>query len=148
VGAYATTADVQALIPELTIGPTSKPSTTEVEGFISQIEAAINGVLSAQGYSSIPATGANDVQLLKGYVATKVAALTWLAAFVSGYEAPDKVKLWNEDFRDFMNRLRQGQQHLVDQVPQGDTEAVFGIVRHPTRDDYFTERWSTHDWDE
>lgn len=147
MGAYATVADVQALIPELTIGAASKPSTTEVEGFITQIEAAINGVLSAQGYSAIPATGANDVQLLKGYVSTKVAALTWLAGFLQD-TPPGKVTIWTEDFREFMNRLRQGQQHLVDQLPQGDTEAVFGIVRHPTRDDYFTERWNTTDWDE
>ncbi len=147
MGAYAAVANVQALIPELTIGPASKPSTTQVEAFISQIEAAINGVLSAQGYSSIPATGTNDVLLLQGYVATKVAALTWLAAFLAE-EAPDKVRLWNDDFKDFMNRLRQGQQHLVDQLPQGDSEPMFGIIRHPTRDDLFTERWETTDWDE
>ncbi len=147
MGAYAAVADVQALIPELAIGPASKPSSAEVEAFISQIEAAINGVLSAQGYSSIPATGANDVLLLQGYVSTKVAALTWLAAFLSD-EAPDKVRLWNDDFKDFMNRLRQGQQHLVDQLPQGDSEPMFGIIRHPTRDDLFTERWNITDWDE
>lgn len=147
MGSYATVADIQALIPELTIGATSQPSSSEVEAFITQIEAAINGVLSAQGYSAVPATGANDVLLLRGYVSTKVAALAWLVAFLAD-EAPAKVVMWNKDFSEFMNRLRQGQQHLVDQLPQGDSEPVFGVVRHPTRDDFFTERGGVDDWDE
>ena len=147
MGAYATADDVQALIPRLEISTTSTPTTAEVEAFITQIEAAINGVLSAQGYASIPATGTNDVEMLRGYVSAEVAARVWLSFFVS-QDAPAKVTIWHDDFRDFMNRLRQGQQHLVDQLPQGDTEAVFAVVRHPTRDDFFTGRWDTTDWDE
>jgi hypothetical protein len=147
MGAYADGADVQALIPEFTIGASTKPSTSEVAGFISQIEAAINGVLSAQGYSTIPATGDNDVALLEGVVAQKVAAMTLLAAYPQN-DPPGKVKLWSEDYKDFMNRLRQGQQHLVDQLPQGESEPIFAISRHPTRDDLFTERGGNTDWDE
>jgi hypothetical protein len=145
--AYAGVTDVQALLPEFAISGSSKPSITEVMAFITQIEAMINGVLAAQGYSTVPATGANDVALLAGVVQRKVAALTYLAAYQSD-NAPDKIKVWNEEFTQFMNWLRQGQINLVDQLPQGDIEPLFGIVRHPTRDDYFTERWNTTDWDE
>ncbi len=147
MGSYADVADVQALIPEFTIGSTSEPSTSQVEDFITQHEGEINGVLTAQGYDSIPATGSNDVALLEGYVSRKVAALVWVTAFLDD-DPPWKIKDWVTSYREFLNRLRQGQQHLVDQLPQGDDGPVFGIVRHPTRDDYFTERSDTTDWDE
>ena len=144
---YAVVADVQALIPEFTIGAATEPSTSQVEDFITQHEGEINGILTAQGYDSVPATGSNDVALLAGYVSRKVAALTWVTAFLDD-DPPWKVKDWTESYRNFLNRLRQGQQHLVDQLPQGDDGPVCGIVRHPTRDNYFTERGGTTDWDE
>ncbi len=147
MGAYAAVADVQALLPELVIGTSSKPSTAEVTTFITQVEAQINGVLTAQGYPSVPATGVNDVALLQGVVQRKVAALTYLAAFPTD-SAPDKVRVWNEEFTQFMNWLRQGQISLVDQLPEGDLEPLFGVVRHPTRDDTFTEHGGLTDWDE
>lgn len=147
MGSYVDTDDVQALIPEFTISASSEPSTTQVTEFITQTEGEINGVLTAQGYESVPATGSNDVAMLAGYVAGKVAARTWLAAYLDD-DPPWKVKEWTTSYREFLNRLRQGQQHLVDQLPQGDDDPYFAIVRHPTRDDLFTERGGQTDWDE
>lgn len=145
---YAAVADVQALLSTLlVIGPATAPSTAQVQTFLDQTAAEINGVLAAQGYTSVPATGANDLLLIGGFVAEKSAAKTWHAAF-QGTDSPDNVQSWEKGYADFLNRLRQGQQHLVDQAPAGEGEAVFGIVRHPTRDSYFTERLETEDWDE
>lgn len=144
---YADTDNVQALIPEFTITSSSKPNLTEVGEFITQVEGEINGILTAQGYESVPATGTNDVAMLQGYTSRKVAALTWLAAYPTT-EPPWKVKDWAEYYRDFLKRLRDGTQQLVDQLPQGDSAPYFAVVRHPTRDDYFTERGDDTDWDE
>lgn len=145
--AYATADDVQTLIPDVPFDGASMPTSVEVVAWLSQVEAMINGVLSAQGYATVPATGTNDVLMLRGVVAQRVAAMAWLAAY-NADEAPAKVSLWNSEFKEFMNRLRQGQQYLVDQQPQGDSEPVFLIVRQPSRDDYFTERAEQDDWDE
>jgi hypothetical protein len=149
MGSYASVSDVQALITtdEFTISVSSEPSTTKVDEFIAQAEGEVNGVLTAQGYSSVPAGGSNDVAMLKGYIAPKVAATVWLVAFLDD-DPPYRVKEWLNAYREFLNRLRQGQQHLVDQLPQGDEGPIFGIVRHPTRDDYFTNRADQTDWDE
>lgn len=128
--AYTAVSDVQANIPEFAIGTTSKPSTTEVTNMIAQIEAAVNGVLLSQGYTEIPATGTNDVLMLRGYVVIKVAAMTLLAAY-RGDKTSDKVKLWTDDFTAFMSRLRLGQQRLFDQAPTvaQENEVVFTKFR-------------------
>ncbi len=147
MGSYADVSDVQALIPEFVVGTTSKPSTSEVNAMISQAEGEINGVLSAQGYDSIPATGDNDAALLQGYVARKVAADVWIAAYQRD-EPAYKVKAWRDEWAAFINRLRKGEQHLIDQLPQGEDTPYFAVVRHPTRDNFFTERGGETDWDE
>ncbi|MFA5608407.1 MAG: hypothetical protein WDA07_14760 [Leucobacter sp.] len=145
--AYATTADVQSLVRSksgagVTIGPTTEPSATEVEGWLDQVSAEIDGILRSQGYEAAPATGANDLLLLKRYVAEKAAAMTWHAYYgaVAGDVVPARVKRWEEDYREFVARLRRGEQHLVDQSPEGEADPVFGSVDHPSRDDYFTFR--------
>lgn len=113
---YTAVSDVQARLPEFPLTSTSQPSSPEVENFILQIEATVNGVLLFQDYPTVPVTGESDVAMLRGFVAAKVAAMTWLAAFGAD-DAPDKVKQWSDDFASFLNRLRQGQQRLVDQAP-------------------------------
>jgi len=145
--AYATTTEVQAKIPEFVIGASTKPSTSEVTNFISQIDGRINGVLSAQGYETIPATGSNDLAMLEGLVSHKVAAMVLLIAY-PGDTVPDKVKLWTEQFDTFLRDLRKGDTFLIDQQPMGDQAPLFAVIRHPTRDDTFTERYDESDWDE
>lgn len=144
---YATVDDVQTRLPGFSINASSKPSTAEVAGTIAEVEGEINGVLIAQGYPTVPATGENDVAMLRGYVSRKAAAEAWMDAHEES-ELDGRIKRWLDGWDKFIARMRRGEQHLVDQLPQGDTEAVFGIVRTPTRDDTFTERWGTTDWDE
>lgn len=147
--AYAELVDVQALVPEFQVTDTSRPNTAEVTSMITMVEAEINGVLSAQGYETIPATGSNDVPLLRGYVSRKVGAWVLEVAYArSSNEQSGKVSTWNNDYREFLARLRRSEQHLIDQSPQGDNEPVFGVLRHPTRDDHFTYRTDSDDWDE
>lgn len=151
MGNYAVIADITARLqnwPTLSsFGEATRPTQAQVEGFITQIEGEINGVLSAEGYATVPASGAGDVQLLKMYTADKVAAKVWGVVF-GGAEMPAQIKQWHEDYRDFIARLRRGEQHLPDQQPQSEDEPVFGIVRHPERDDTFTYRYDAQDWDE
>jgi len=147
MGDYATTDTVQALIPEFTMTTTSKPTLAEADTMLDQVEGEVNGVLAAQGYSSIPATGDNDVKMLGGYVSKKAASDVWLAAFMDD-DPPYHIKEWRTEWRDFIARLRRGEQDLIDQNPQGDQDVYFAIVRTPTRDTLFTNRSGTTDWDE
>lgn len=147
---YAVITDIIARLqnwPTLSsFGESTRPTEAQVLAFINQIEGEINGVLSAEGYATVPATGADDVNLLKMYVADKVAAKVWGVVF-AGTEMPAQVKAWHEDYREFLARLRRGEQHLPNQQPQSEDEPVFGIVHHPERDDTFSYRYGP-DWDE
>ncbi|MFA7386080.1 MAG: hypothetical protein WCZ87_00310 [Thiohalobacteraceae bacterium] len=145
--AYATVADVQALLRSasgagVTIGPDSVPTQDDVENWLDQVSAEIDGVLHAQGYETVPATGARDVQVLKRYTAEKSAAITWHAHYgaVPSDHIPARVKRWEEDYRDFLARLRRGEQHLNDQSPEGESDPIFGVAPPVARDDYFTAR--------
>lgn len=121
---YATLAQVQALIPELPLDATSKPTDTEVEGIIAQASGEIDGILRAQGYETVPATGDTDAAILGGQVARYAAAQSLLAGY-TGNDAPYKVKAWLEGFEGFMGRLRRGEQRLVDQEP---TSSLSGFI--------------------
>lgn len=110
--AYATVTDVQAMVPELTLGATSTPTSDQVTTQIARIEAEINGVLRAIGYTTIPVTDSDDSALLAGHVTQKVAAWVYMVAF-RGDDEPYKVKRWNDDYTAFLNRLRKGEQQLA-----------------------------------
>lgn len=58
--AYATTSHVTARNPERVFGATSKPTTTQVSGFLDEAAAIIDSILIEAGYSlpvSTPASG-------------------------------------------------------------------------------------------
>jgi hypothetical protein len=67
VGVYATSDDVQRRNPYRTISATSSPSTTDVEEFIAEAEAALHAALSA-AQARTPVTDANGARLLKAWV--------------------------------------------------------------------------------
>jgi hypothetical protein len=118
---YAAVADVQALLnalggPGITIGIASIPTTTQVEGFLDQIAAEIDSTLIGLGYS-VPVTGSTDIFLIKRYLAQKVAAMTYNAAFTMD-EPPSKVKGWEDEYDTFLQRLIDGQQRLVNVSPR------------------------------
>ena len=49
---YCELADVQAIVQQFTIDTNSDPSSTEVEGFITQDFSEINGILRGRGYAA------------------------------------------------------------------------------------------------
>lgn len=119
--AYAAVADVQVLLnalggPGITIGLASKPTTAQVEDFLDQIAAEIDGVLIGLGYG-VPVTGTTDVFMLQRYLVQKVAAMTYNAAFTMD-EPPSKVKGWEDEYKAFIQRLIDGQQRLINASPR------------------------------
>lgn len=117
--AYATYQNIETRLDTdgVTFSPAShKVTQTECEAIIDEIGAEINAILKAQGYATVPVTGANDLLMLRRYVANKTAAEVWMIIF-SSTTLPDYVKAWLDDYVAFLNRLRQGQQFLIDQDP-------------------------------
>lgn len=146
MGNYAAQTDIERLL-NLSFDETTKVTAAEVEDFIVEREGLIDGVLRAQGYETVPATGASDVVKLRGLVSKVVAADVYQSWYVRD-KLPERVSNWRKDFETFLNMLRQGQIHLIDQAPAGEDDPFFMIVRSPQREDYFTERYDTTDWDE
>lgn len=130
-----------------TLTTSSEPTLAEITSVIDQVEAEIDGILAAEGYATVPATGPRSIHLLRGYVEREVAYQAYTQIYTPN-ELPAAVKTWHADYQAFLARLRRGEQHLPDQQPQSEDEPVFGIVRHPERDDTFTYRGQARDWDE
>lgn len=150
MGTYAVIADVEALLKRTGRTPFSvstNPTIDQVNELIEDIEAEINGVLTAQGYTTVPASSSSDIKLLKRYNSEKVAAAVWGIIYAED-DFPAHVKAWRDDYAAFLSRLRRGEQDLPGQQPQGDDDVGFFIVRHPTRDALFTNRNRQTDWDE
>lgn len=120
---YADVAHVQAHLnslggPGITIGVASVPTTSQVEGFLDQVAAEVDGILAGQGYGTIPASGTNDVLMLRRYIAQKVAAMVWMAGFMSD-DLPGKVQRWLDEYDAFIARMLDKTQRLIDQTPRG-----------------------------
>lgn len=103
MGSYATYTDVYTKLPRLSSVATL--TTTEIEGFISEVEAEINSGLRYCGYTT-PISNANDIVMLRRFVAEKAAAMSYHAAFIDE-ASPDIVKRYEEDYTAFMLRLRE-----------------------------------------
>lgn len=119
---YAAVSDVQALINALsgtglTIGTTSVPTTAQVEGFLDQVAAEVDGMLRGAGYGTVPATGTSDVLMIRRHVAQKAAAMTYHAGFGGFGETPARVEQWEKEYADFLKRLGEKSIRLVDQAP-------------------------------
>ena len=114
---YAEVAAVQALLSTLLIiDEASAPNETTVQLFLDQTASEVDGILIAQGYDTVPATGERDAALIGGFVAMKAAAKTWHAA-LPGDDSPASVKAWESDYADFIRRLAKGELRLIDQSP-------------------------------
>jgi len=119
---YADGNDVQAHLnvlggPGITLGVASKPTLTQAEQWLDEVSAEVNAVLTANGYSTIPATGDNDVLMIGRFVAQKVACMVWQAGFMSD-DLPEKVKNWCAQYDQFLDRLIDGTYRLIDQEPR------------------------------
>ncbi len=128
--AYCLVADVQALLPAksglgITISDTSTPTTAQVTSFIDQISADVDSVLKAAGYGTIPATGTNDLLLLKLHVSQKAAAETYFAGYGAFDDVPSRVQQWEKSYSDFLTRLQKKTLRLIDQSPASKIAEIY-----------------------
>ncbi len=143
---YTTGEEVYKLLLDLQVG-VNRLQPTDIEPFIQGLESQVDGVLRGQDYPTVPATGTNDIAMIREMVRKKAAAQVYVT-LNQPIRSPDWVRTYDIDFADWLKSLRKGELRLVDQDPQGEDLPFFAVVRHPTRDDLFTERGGQTDWDE
>ncbi|MEB2351868.1 MAG: hypothetical protein OZ924_10685 [Burkholderiaceae bacterium] len=117
MGHYTSGAEALALLLNLQVGRPARLDETDVEQLVVGIEAEINGILKAQGYATVPATGQADKALLGLQVRRKVAVLAYTTLYQPTGRAPDWVRMWDVDYDNFKKALQKGEQRLVDQDP-------------------------------
>jgi len=67
VGTYATSAELQVRMPYRTISASTKPTTTNVESWITESEGKLHGALKAAQIST-PITDSDGIQQMKSWV--------------------------------------------------------------------------------
>lgn len=116
--AYAALSDINGrMAPYFTAGPASVPSETAVLGWRDEFEAHVNSALATAGYTTVPATGANDIVLLRGIVADATALKTLHVALGAG-NIPQEVYAaltGGMSFKAAVTGLANGTTLLVDQ---------------------------------
>jgi hypothetical protein len=127
VGAYTTGAEVLGLLLDLGVGPTARLSSADVEAIIAGLEAEVDGILLAQGYATVPATGLRDAAMLGQQVRLKAAARVYVTLH-QPQRSPDWVRTADIDWSEFLERLRRGQQRLVDQAPVAAGEGQVAVT--------------------
>jgi hypothetical protein len=75
--AYVALTDIQAHLQNLTISSTSKPTTLQVNGFISLVEAQVDQRLRVLGMSTVPAVDNEIVTFLKPIIIHGVLAMVY-----------------------------------------------------------------------
>lgn len=146
--AYVTdTQDIQDFIPDLTLGVSSTPTLTRVERFITRREGQLNVALKRAGYDT-PLTTANDIAFCAQLVTQVVVFDTWTAAYGMS-DIPPAIQEYWLDWNKALKDITEGDTYEFESTPAlGENDPAFGIARFPTRDEIFTNRFETADWDE
>lgn len=118
MGVYTSGAEVLDLLLSLQVGRPPRLQPSDIEALVEGVEAEIDGLLKAQGYPDVPATGARDRALLGLQVRRKVAVLAYMTLYQPTGRAPDWTRMWDVDFDNFKQALQDGKQRLVDQEPE------------------------------
>jgi hypothetical protein len=109
VSYYALHGDVENLVP--TVVPaggwtaTTKPTDTQVDGYIKQIDGEMRGVIEAAGYTPTP-TDATALEVLKLYCCYGVAAMVLLAA---RSRETDEAAAFRKLYDAGLDRIRRGE---------------------------------------
>lgn len=132
--AYITAADVEREI-QFNFTATTTPTESDIDTFITQVEAELNGVLSAAGVivpigASSPGTYAMVQQAATWGVCAR--AIGAYAGLVAG-ESPKESMYW-ERYRDFCERVRMDPAMLYDAVFDTSANHIVGLT--PADDDY------------
>lgn len=116
MGSYVTSAQVVELILDQARG-VHNVTAGQVDDVINGLEAQINGILVAQGYATVPATGPGDIAMLGYQVGRKAATMIYEMLKQPVDRSPDWVRTWNIDFAEWLTALRKGELRLVNQAP-------------------------------
>lgn len=127
MGAYTSGAEVFGLLLDLGVGPVARMTEADVEQIIGGLEGEVDGILKAQGYATVPATGLSDRAMLGQQVRMKAAARVYVTLH-QPERSPDWVRTADIDWSEFLERLRKGQQRLVDQDPEAAQEGQVTIL--------------------
>ena len=108
--AYAALADVQAINPKRTYGASTTPTTTQVAGFIDDIAAEIDSLLSARGLATPVTEPASFLAHLTHVNAVGAAARAEFAMFPEAAESPagspQGDRLWGQ-YQEYLRALRK-----------------------------------------
>jgi len=114
---YCEASDVQALHQQRTFSASTKPTTTQVENFITKGFHRINGVLDAIGYT-IPVdvdTYTQSADILKEINVNYALFRVELAAYSAGVGGfPEGAKEYREEFNTALKDLQEGRMKLPD----------------------------------
>lgn len=143
--AYTSGAEVYELLIDLGVGPPTRLTTDKVDAIVEGFETEVNGILLGQDYTVVPATGENDVAMIREKVRMKAAARVYDLLY-DKERSPDWVRNAHIDWSDWLNMLRQGQLRLVDQSPAGDVAEANEVIvdwlrvlpQLPDEEDYYS----------
>jgi len=117
LGTYATNADVQARLPWVTFGVSTKPSTTQIDSWITEAEGVLTAALKAAQVST-PVTDANGIQLCKSIVLDFAEGRTRIA-LSSGVES-DTGQVGVQMIKDF--------RELIEKIAAGPGASMWGAM--------------------
>ena len=132
---YCAIKDVQDLT-QLNFTQVSRPTESDVIDMIARIAAEIDGVCQAAGYV-VPITATQAVAMLRTYNTMGAAVMAWHAGYVSD-TLPARVEYWERTYRDFLTRIRNGQQQLPGESASSDEDIDFAIAPTLRRDNYWS----------
>lgn len=118
MGNYASATDVAARLPTRTISTTSTPTTAQVDAWIDQTEARLDGELKAAGFTT-PVTGTAPINVLKDVVASRVAA-RWLQGISAGTDTEDNALSENllKEWDGFLEQVRSDPSRVAEMIGQ------------------------------
>lgn len=124
---YAEVSDIQPRLTSkygLILSVSSEPTQAQTEAWLDQASAMVNSALTRAGYTSIPATGANDVLAIRVEVVEFVTARVIDSAVASDTIA-SQWQAAQSHFHQFIEDLAKGQFVLIDQSPS--SKASWGV---------------------
>lgn len=113
---YATVSDVNAVLPaKFAITSSTVPTSTQVEAWIAEFGAELDGWLKTNGYST-PVTGTNDLLRVRRIIVEAVACKLWpVRSPADDDQLPAQVRGWCDTWAQAVKSLADGSFTLVDQ---------------------------------
>lgn len=130
MGNYAVTVDVERLLDTMGIDFDTAVevdvTTADVDAWIADYEDAIDSILVALGYTTIPVTGNRDKNALGAVIAKRVAAQVYEVRY-HGQEFPAWIQEWIKQYDLYIESLERGRRRLLDQSPATPLAGVITI---------------------